>query len=86
MPTMTIDDLRRILVSCAGEASELESISDIHDVEFEALGYDSLALMEVAARIEREFGVRIADERIVELKSPREVLELVNSAAAGSAG
>lgn len=81
--TMTIDDLRRILVSCAGEASELESLTDLHDVEFEALGYDSLALMEVAARIEREFGVRIADERIVELRSPREVLDLVNAAGAG---
>jgi act minimal PKS acyl carrier protein len=79
---MTIDDLRRILVVCAGEADTGRLDTDIGDREFTELGYDSLALMETVARIEQEYGVRIPDERIAELTTPRELLALVNGAAA----
>jgi minimal PKS acyl carrier protein len=74
---MTIDDLRTILVSCAGE-SDGPLDGDIRDVDFDELGYDSLALMETAARIRSDFGVTIPDERIAELRTPREILDLVN--------
>lgn len=80
MNTMTIDDLRRILVVCAGEADSGQLDADIHDREFAELGYDSLALMETVARIEQEYGVRIPDERVAELTTPRDVLKLVNGA------
>jgi act minimal PKS acyl carrier protein len=74
---MTIDDLRTILVACAGE-SDGPLHDDIRDVDFDELGYDSLALMETAARIRSDFGVTIPDERIAELRTPREILDLVN--------
>jgi minimal PKS acyl carrier protein len=76
MSKMTIDDLRRVLVECAGEGDGLSG--DIHDRAFDELGYDSLALMETAARIAAEYGVAIPDEVVAELKTPREVLDLVN--------
>ncbi|MEU5790192.1 acyl carrier protein [Micromonospora purpureochromogenes] len=82
MSTMTIDDVRRILVACAGETDAAAFDGDIDGVEFEELGYDSLALMETAARIEQEYGVRIPDERIADLRTPRELVDLVNDAAA----
>ena len=78
MSTMTIDDLRKILVSCAGEEEDVDAQADISDVRFEELGYDSLALMETAARIEQDFGVRLPDDVVVELKTPRALLDLVN--------
>ncbi|GAB1644469.1 acyl carrier protein [Krasilnikovia sp. MM14-A1259] len=78
MNTITMEDLRRILISCAGESDDLSG--DIIDREFEELGYDSLALMETAARIEQEYGVRIPDEHLVELHTPRAVLEAVKGA------
>lgn len=77
---MTIDDLRRVLASCAGEGDSATAGEDIHDRDFDDLGYDSLALMETAARIEREYGVHIPDDRITELRTPREVLDFVNGA------
>ncbi len=74
---MTIDDLRTILDACAGETDGvLDGDSRNHD--FDELGYDSLALMETAARIRSDFGVTIPDERIAELRTPREILDLVN--------
>ncbi|MFG2289524.1 acyl carrier protein [Streptomyces sp. NPDC048595] len=79
---MTLDDLRRMLTEAAGEPEHGALAGDIADTGFEALGYDSLALLETAALITQEFGVRIADEDLFELRTPRAVLDLVNGAAA----
>ncbi|GAU65801.1 acyl carrier protein [Streptomyces sp. NBRC 110611] len=81
MSEMTLDDLRRLLIECAGETDDDSLSGDILDKEFDSLGYDSLALMETATRITSEYGVQIPDERIAELKTPRAVLELVNGAS-----
>ncbi|MEU7587825.1 acyl carrier protein [Micromonospora sp. NPDC049230] len=78
MSNFAVDDLRRILIACAGE-SEADLSGDISDRQFDDLGYDSLALMETAARIEQDYGVRIPDEQIVELDTPRAVVNVVNA-------
>ncbi|MGH3932186.1 MAG: acyl carrier protein [Pseudonocardiaceae bacterium] len=78
MSKITIDDVRRILVTCAGDIGIAELPGDVATLEFDDLGYDSLALMETAARIEQEFGARIPEEQITEVKTPQELLELVN--------
>ena len=75
---MTLEDLRRILVECAGLTHEAGFTDDILDTELVALGYDSLALLETAARIKQEFEVNIPDEQVVTLKTPRAVLDAVN--------
>ncbi|WP_243788664.1 acyl carrier protein [Saccharopolyspora gloriosae] len=80
----TMDDLRRILRDCAGDA-EADLAADIGDTPFEELGYDSLALIETAARIKQEWGVTIPDELVAELRTPREVLDVVRDTAVGSA-
>lgn len=77
---ITIDDLRRILVECAGDTEEGVPDRDIRDITFEELGYDSLALMETSASIRVEFGVVVPDDRIADLRTPRELLDLVNNA------
>lgn len=77
MNAVTMDDLRRILVECAGGDEALPK--DIVDVEFAALGYDSLALIETAARLRREFGVTISDDRVTELSTPADMLAAVNT-------
>ena len=78
MNRITIDDVRRILIACAGDIETAELHGDISALQFEDLGYDSLALMETAARIEQEFEVRIPEERITEVRTPQELLDLVN--------
>ena len=85
MSKITIDDIRRILIACAGDVETSELQGDISDLEFENLGYDSLALMETAARLEQEFGVRIPEEQITEVKTPQELLDLVNTSLADAA-
>ncbi|GAA4914998.1 acyl carrier protein [Streptomyces coeruleoprunus] len=78
MSTMTLDDLRRILVACAGEDDGTDVSGDILDSSFEDLGYDSLALMESAARIKQEFGVDLSDDDVADIDTPRALLDLVN--------
>lgn len=79
---MNVDDLKRILVECAGEDETVDLGGDILDKPFADLGYDSLALMETAARIKQEYGVGISDEEIAGVQTPRVLLDLVARAAA----
>ncbi|MFF4208728.1 acyl carrier protein [Streptomyces sp. NPDC001796] len=85
MATMDIEDLRRILVACAGEDDAADLDGDILDVTFQDLGYDSLAMMETAARITQEYGVDLSDDEITEVATPRALLDLVNRSVAATA-
>lgn len=85
MAEMTLHDLRRILIACAGEDDTADPTNDMLDTPFEDLGYDSLARMESAAVIEREYGVVLADELIAEAPTPRALIDVVNSALAAAA-
>lgn len=78
--TLTPADLYAILVAGVGEPDDGATPDTFLDVPFADLGYDSLALMETAAAIVARTGVRIPDERIVELETPRAVLDQVNGA------
>jgi act minimal PKS acyl carrier protein len=80
---MTIDDLIRILIACSGE-SDADLGGDILDVPFTDLGYDSLAMLESSVQIEKEFGVRVPEDRVAALETPRELLDLVNEDLVGS--
>lgn len=85
MDEITIDDVRRILIACAGDAGISPLEGDISNLEFDDLGYDSLALMETTARLEQEFGIHIPEERITELRTPQELLDLANTGLADAA-
>ncbi|OAA28782.1 act minimal PKS acyl carrier protein [Frankia sp. EI5c] len=78
--TMTIDELREILVACAGGGDDEDGLrGDISDVTFEELGYDSLALIETAARLRLDHDVVVPDEEIAQLRTPRDLLDRINS-------
>lgn len=81
MADISIDDLRRLLIECAGADAGVELDGDIGDRTFEELGYDSLALMETAARIQQEYGIDLPDDDVVTAQTPAALLELANSAA-----
>jgi len=84
MSELTLDSLRELLTEVAGADEGAGPSPDFGRLTFDELGYDSLALMEMAARLERDYGVVIDDEQIDELETPADVLELVNKALAGS--
>lgn len=75
---MTIDDLRRILASCAGEDEALGYSEDIRHANLGDLGCDSLALMEIAARISHEYAVSLGDDDLSEQTTAQELLDRVN--------
>lgn len=78
-PTTVLDlaRLMEILRECAG-APEPGFEDTALRTPFDDLGYDSLALLECASRIQRAYGVPIADEVIPTLDTPQDLLALVN--------
>ncbi|AHI01187.1 acyl carrier protein [Kutzneria viridogrisea] len=78
MSEMTCTDLVAIIRECAGDSDTADLDGDILDVSFEELGYDSLAMLETAGQTQRRYGITLDDDVVVEAKTPREFLDLVN--------
>ncbi|MFJ8753426.1 acyl carrier protein [Streptomyces sp. NPDC102441] len=74
----TLDDLRRILLEGAGADERVDLDGDILDVQFEALGYESLALLETGSRIEREYGIVLDEDLLTDADTPRALVTAVN--------
>lgn len=75
----TVDNLRRILREGAGVGDGVDLDGEILDQTFEDLGYESLALLEAGGRIEREYGIVLADGALAEATTPRSLIDLVNT-------
>lgn len=75
----TFDDLKRILLEGAGADEEVDLDGDILDTDFESLGYESLALLETASRIEREFDITLDDDIFADNSTPRSLVEAINA-------
>jgi minimal PKS acyl carrier protein len=73
-----IDDLKRILLEGAGQPEGPGVEAATVDVEFQELGYDSLAVLETCTRIEREFGVSLDEEVLGQARTPRALVDVVN--------
>ncbi|WP_432156631.1 MULTISPECIES: acyl carrier protein [unclassified Streptomyces] len=79
MATFEIKDLVELLRECAGEDEAVDLDGDILDTAFADLGYDSLALFNTVSRIERDYAVELPDDVVGELKTPRQLLDLVSA-------
>ncbi|MCP2341084.1 acyl carrier protein [Actinomadura rupiterrae] len=77
MGHFTLDDVRRMIRACAGE-SGADLDGEIGELSFEELGYDSLAVLELAARVQREYGVAMPDESVEFMRTPEEAVQYVN--------
>lgn len=86
MDTFTIDDIRRIMREAAGEAESVSLDGDIDQVPFTELGYDSLALLELAARVQQELGVPMPDEAVAQMQTPADAVSYVNHRVASTRG
>lgn len=78
-----MDDLRRTIGACLGTENAQAVAEDRLDHHFVELGYDSLAVYEIATRIEEELGLSISDAEIDLLRTPSALLDLVNGKLAG---
>lgn len=73
-----LDDLRRILREGAGADETVDLEGEILDTDFDALGYESLALLETGSRIEREYGIALGDDTLAPNSTPRALIQAVN--------
>lgn len=78
----TLTELIAMLRESAGEEEGVNLDGDVQDTSFAELGYDSLALLQILGRLQRERGVSIPDEAIADAETPRDLLALVNNTAA----
>ncbi|BCJ48001.1 actinorhodin polyketide synthase acyl carrier protein [Actinoplanes ianthinogenes] len=78
MTTFTVTDLRHLFASSEGLAGNPAFGPDELDVALADLGYDSLAMLELAAIVQREYGVRMPDDCVIEMTTPRAAIEYIN--------
>ncbi|MDX3188083.1 phosphopantetheine-binding protein [Streptomyces sp. MN03-5084-2B] len=76
--TLSIDELLDLLRESAGEDESVDFSGEILDVEFDMLGYDSLAMFNTINRIERDYRITIGDNIVTEAKTPRILLAEIN--------
>jgi act minimal PKS acyl carrier protein len=84
MKIFTVTDLVHVMRAAAGEDESINLDGEILDVNFSDLGYDSLAIMETASRIEREFNVSLPEETMATIETPKEFIEFVNGQLAAA--
>ncbi|MFC9975261.1 acyl carrier protein [Spirillospora sp. NPDC050679] len=82
MTRFTLDELIQIMRECAGEDEALPLDASAADTDFDALGYDSLALMEAASRVEREYGLVLPEEDLADIRTPAQFVAFVNGQTA----
>lgn len=78
MTEFTPDKLREIMHVCAGPGDHPELEGEFLDVPYTDLEFDSLAVLELATRIQQDLGVPFPDDAVAEMMTPRNVLEYVN--------
>ncbi|MER7457068.1 acyl carrier protein [Micromonospora sp. NPDC126480] len=78
MTKINLDDVRRLLRESAGVDESVDLDGDVGELEFQDLGYDSLAVLELTARIEQEYGVKVREDDVTELTTPARLIDYVN--------
>ncbi|MFC9427868.1 acyl carrier protein [Streptomyces sp. NPDC056987] len=82
MSSITFDDLKTIMSRCIGELDGQEITEGDLGTSFSDLGYDSLAVLEIASQLQRAYGLKIPDEAIESMQSPQAVIDYVNTSLA----
>jgi minimal PKS acyl carrier protein len=77
-----LDDLRAIISRSAGETEAFNRDTGFAERTYAELGYDSLALLEIAAQIEHEHGVVVPDGMLLAESTPQGTVTLVDDVLA----
>ena len=79
MQQFTADDLTMIMRTCAGMAGSAQLSGTDLDETYADLGYDSLAVLEIQAQIQQQYGVRVGDEATEHMPTPGATVSYINS-------
>jgi len=87
MTTFTLFDLLQLLRESADQDSGVAVIVDENNADrtFDELGFDSLAIFNVAAQIEERYSIQIGYDVMAETKSPRALFSLIQRRLAKAA-
>jgi act minimal PKS acyl carrier protein len=85
MQHFNLDDLRAIISRSAGETEAFNRDAGFAERTYADLGYDSLALLEIAAQIEREHGVTVPEDMMLGASTPQATASLVDDLLTGPA-
>lgn len=77
----TYEDIVALIQRCAGVTVAAETISHQPEVTFAELGVDSLGVLGVAAALENQYGIQLADAG--QCERPQQLRALVTSAIEG---
>ncbi|MGK5638276.1 acyl carrier protein [Streptomyces sp. URMC 126] len=82
MNDITLAELGELLLECVGAPEDGMSLDGdgALDTPFLEFGYDSLALLQVTAVIERRHGIALDDDAVAEAETPRLLLNLIKEA------
>ncbi|MDX3311419.1 acyl carrier protein [Streptomyces sp. NPDC054884] len=83
MAELTIQDLIDVFNRSIGDQDPVEPEGDPSDLTFAALGFDSLTTLNAVRRIERKHGIDLGENVVSEAKTPRRLLDRINTALTG---
>jgi act minimal PKS acyl carrier protein len=83
MKRLTLEMLKQFIHECLGEPPPLSE--EVQDNTFTELGCDSLAILQLEARLSQEFGVHIP-ELLFQAMTPRAALAYVNQDSESGVG
>jgi act minimal PKS acyl carrier protein len=78
MREFTLADLTRIMRASVGVDDSVDLDGEILDTLFTDLGYDSLAKLEIASKVDLEVGTTTPDDAVTDLETPRQFVAYVN--------
>jgi len=78
MSTFTSEDLKTIMLATADESITPALDGDFLDLSFADLDFDSLAVLEIATRIQQTYHLEIPDDAIAEMSTPRNVVDYIS--------
>jgi aromatase len=86
MTSFTIEDLRCLLRETPGAPEAIDGGCGGTEASYADLGYDSLALMEVAARIKQRHGVEVPQDAVATTATPAMTVVAVEQLVSGGNG
>ena len=83
---LTIDEFKTIMREVAGNDPEIDSSIEAEDSLLTDLGYDSLALLEIAAVVQQRYGLSVPDDSTERMTTPLAAVAYINELQAAVAG
>lgn len=79
MADVSPEAISAILREAAGDDDDMEVGADSFGRTFAELGFDSLALLEIASLVKRELGVELSDDDMHEVATPADLVAKIDA-------